>query len=210
MTQDLNGLILAGGQSARMGEDKSLIQYRNEPQVVYVYKLLQGLVSNTYVSVRKGQKVSFTDLVIEDAFDVHGPLNGLLSAHQFDRSKAWMVLAVDLPFISSSTVDRLIQERDQTMMATALVGAEKGLPEPLIAIWEPPALEVLEKYHLNGKDVFPSRFLNENQIKRVKSINEEELFNVNDKVDLEQAKSMIDKRLRQLLASLRINQKQLK
>lgn len=196
MKQDLNGLILAGGQSARMGEDKSLIKYRSEPQVVHVFKLLQGFVSDTYVSIRKGQKLDFTDKVIEDSFDAHGPLNGLLSAHETDRSRAWLVLAVDLPFISNSTIDRLIQERDQNMLATALMGTEKGLPEPLIAIWEPEALELLESHYLNGKDVFPSRFLNDNQIKLVKSINEEELFNVNDKLDLNKAKSMINKGLR--------------
>ena len=36
----MNGLVLSGGQSSRMGTDKALIDYHGIPQYAYVYDLL--------------------------------------------------------------------------------------------------------------------------------------------------------------------------
>lgn len=191
MDKDLNGLILIGGKSVRMGVNKSIIRYHEKPQVMHLLKLLENVISETYLSVRKGQSVEFTVQLIEDAFEVKGPLNGLLSAHKASPTKAWMVLAVDLPFVSKSTIERLINERDKSMFATTLINTE--LPEPLAAIWEPHALAVLTKHILKGDEIYPRKFLIDNPVKSIKAEGEE-LFNVNTKTDFEKAKSMIEQK----------------
>ncbi|MEQ9006433.1 MAG: NTP transferase domain-containing protein, partial [Ekhidna sp.] len=44
-----------GGQSSRMGTDKSALNYHGKPQVEYLFELLQSKLSKAFVSVRKGQ-----------------------------------------------------------------------------------------------------------------------------------------------------------
>ncbi|MEO9483918.1 MAG: NTP transferase domain-containing protein [Ekhidna sp.] len=192
MNEDLNGLILIGGQSTRMGEDKSAIQYHEKPQVQHLFELLSSSIPETYISMRKDQKIDFSNRLITDNLEVKGPLNGLLSAYEAFPFKAWLVLAVDMPFITDLTIEELIRERDMEVMATSLIGLESGLPEPLAAIWELQALKALKRHHLNGDEIFPRKFLTENQIKSVRVKSDKELFNVNDKMDFEKAKSIIE------------------
>ena len=55
----LNGLVLAGGKSQRMGEDKGQINYHGKPQREYLYDLLNGFTESTYMSCRPDQVSEF-------------------------------------------------------------------------------------------------------------------------------------------------------
>lgn len=175
----------------RMGQDKSILSYHGKPQGEHLLELVSGVVKETYVSVRKGQKAPFTDRIIEDAFEAKGPLNGLLSAHEAFPKRAWLALAVDMPFIAKGTVERLIAARDKSAVATAMVKSANDPPEPLVTIWEPWSLESLKEYYAEGKVVYPTSYLSTNAVKSVVAANEWELFNVNDPSDFEKASSRI-------------------
>ena len=49
----MNGLVLSGGQSSRMGRDKALIDYHGLPQYAYVYDLLLGFCDKVFISSKK-------------------------------------------------------------------------------------------------------------------------------------------------------------
>src|SRR3546814_9342702 len=57
----LNGLILCGGKSHRMQEDKSLLKYRGIPHWQYICDLLDPIVDDTWISCRKDQAGQFED-----------------------------------------------------------------------------------------------------------------------------------------------------
>ncbi|MDH4260629.1 MAG: NTP transferase domain-containing protein, partial [Gammaproteobacteria bacterium] len=52
----LNGLVLAGGYSSRMREDKAALAYRQRPQLEQAFELLAPFVSQAWVSVRADQR----------------------------------------------------------------------------------------------------------------------------------------------------------
>lgn len=174
-----------------MGFDKSMIPYHGKPQSQHLFELLTEMLEETYLSVRRDQEMVFTDKVIIDAFDAKGPLNGLLSAHKAFPDIAWLVLAVDMPFIRPRTISKLIEHRGKEM-ATAYVNSENGHPEPLMAIWEPHALEILMDHHKKGRDVYPSEFLQRNDIRTLEPREDAILFNVNTPSDFERAKRVIN------------------
>ena len=92
------GLVLAGGQSTRMGKDKGLIPYHGLPQREYLYHLLSRVCDKTFLSIRPDQKDEIDDMeVIIDKDEYKGPYNGLLSAHKEYPEVAWLVVACDLP-----------------------------------------------------------------------------------------------------------------
>jgi len=95
------GLVLSGGKSTRMGQDKGLITYHGIPQRDHLYKILDEVCDRTYLSIRKDQKeaIAAEFNTIVDRNEYRGPYNGLLSAHKAFPDVAWLVLACDLPLI---------------------------------------------------------------------------------------------------------------
>ncbi|MEP0987573.1 NTP transferase domain-containing protein [Ekhidna sp.] len=188
---ELYGLVLMGGQSSRMGTDKSVLNYHGKPQVEYLFDLLQSKLSKAFVSVRKGQSVGFTEHVIEDSLDTNGPINGIISAMRAHPDKSWLVLAVDLPFVTELTIDQLIKNRDQTALGTSLATQETGLPEPLIAIWEAHARPVLEEFHIEQDMRCPRKFMMNHEVHLAHPQDDQELYNANNPDEYEFAKSLI-------------------
>ena len=89
----------------------------------------------------KGEK-SQNQNEIEDTFFNLGPFGGICSAFQKDPNSAWMVLAIDLPFVNEDLVKLLLEKRNPSKVATAIKGKGKQFPEPLITIYEPKAYPV--------------------------------------------------------------------
>lgn len=137
---ELYGLILAGGESSRMGSDKSLLNYHGLPQAEYLYHLAKSLNLPSFISCRSGQieRLKLSELpVITDRFTGFGPLGGILSAMATYPDKAWLVMACDLPLLTSETLNDLIRARDPQKLATAYFNQERKQFEPLFAIYEP-------------------------------------------------------------------------
>lgn len=191
LTDNLYGLVLAGGKSSRMQQDKGELQYHAAiSQRTFLYDLLNKFCAKTFISCRQNQLQNLEKgqefIVDEDLYG--GPLNGLLSAHHQFADKAWLILAVDLPLITTETIQKLLKERDSSKMATAYATAASKLPEPLIAIWEPASLVKAEEYAKADK-FCPRKFLISADIKLVFPANDEELFNANFYADYLEAKN---------------------
>ena len=179
-TENLYGLILAGGNSTRMGKDKDRIVYHGTPQSIYLYRLLDNLCPKTYLSIRAEQSEQYREYnAVVDENIYPGPFNGLLSAHNENPDVAWLVIACDLPLINTDTLQLLINERDKSKMATALATQKTGLPEPLAAIWEPGGLEQVPEYLENSQSSCPRKFLLNSEIKLVTPRKDEVLLNAN-------------------------------
>jgi molybdopterin-guanine dinucleotide biosynthesis protein A len=142
----LNALILSGGKSTRMGEDKSLISYHGVSQQDYLFRIFKGLEINCFVSCRPDQATNISKPSVPDSFIGLGPYGGILSAFQYDPDAAWLVIACDLPLISQKEIMYLISERNHRKMATACYNPETEFPDPLFTIWEPKSYQTLLSY----------------------------------------------------------------
>ncbi|CAI9120051.1 NTP transferase domain-containing protein [Brytella acorum] len=151
----LYGLVLAGGRSTRMGQDKAGLLYGDAPQLEAAYRRLRAVVDKAFVSVRQDQhddplRAGFPQIV--DAPDTSGPAAGLLAAHAARPDAVWLVLACDLPLLDDGTIENLIAARDGTHMAIAYRSEHDGLPEPLCTLWEPAGLEALKAQLATGRN----------------------------------------------------------
>lgn len=140
----LYGLILCGGRSLRMQQDKSQLDYHGIPQWQYLYQLLAPLTEKVYLSCRADQQLDTALPVITDSIDDAGPATGILSAFKAFPDKAWLVLACDLPLISAQSLELLIASRNVGKEATAFISSFKQSPEPLMTIWETAGLKRLD------------------------------------------------------------------
>ncbi|MCU0450045.1 MAG: NTP transferase domain-containing protein [Bernardetiaceae bacterium] len=176
----LYGLVLAGGQSRRMGHDKGLIAYHGRPQREYALDLLAPFCERAFISCRPDQVAELAHLPhLPDTFLGLGPLGGILSAGQAHPHAAWLVVACDLPLLTARTLAYLVQHRDPTKTATALTGTDgTGFPEPLICIWEPRAYGQALHFLASGYSC-PRKILINSNIKLLAPPVVAELANVN-------------------------------
>ncbi len=153
---ELYGVLLAGGSSVRMGKDKAQLRYGNRSQLEIALDLAGRHCSRVFLSLRQDQAVPIEAktagiAIIRDPVENTGPLAGILAALQEHPGKPWLILAVDLPFLNSDTLDYLINNRDADCPFTAFNSNFDGLPEPLCAIYEPMALPLLQDFfHKRG------------------------------------------------------------
>lgn len=191
----LKGLILCGGRSTRMQQDKSLIPYHGVPQWQYLYDLVKAHVPDTYLSFRADQQPALSDNipVITDNVEGAGPAVGLLSAHAAFPDAAWLVLACDLPLISRQSVDFLLQHRNSEKDATTFISPVNLLPEPLIAIWEPSGLQKLKLSFESGKNC-PRKTLLQADILQLESPWATEQFNANTPEEMKEAEYAVKHR----------------
>ncbi|MCF6348528.1 MAG: NTP transferase domain-containing protein [Flavobacteriaceae bacterium] len=145
----IQGLILAGGKSSRMGKDKTALNYHGKSQLEHTVRLLEDNLLTTFVSVATNHQLENFE-TIQDKFVDLGAFGAICSAFQHNPNKAWLVLATDLPFVDDNLIKLLLKHRDSQKIATAIKGKSKQFVEPLIAIYEPKAYPVLLSYLAQG------------------------------------------------------------
>ena len=179
----LNGLILAGGKSSRMGRDKSQIVFHELPQRHHLFNLLKPFCNKVYLSCKSATNIPHDLNPLPDQFDIDSPLNGILTAFVHDPDAAWLAIAVDMPFVDTVTLETLIQNRKPDKVASCFFDSDGAKPEPLLTIWEPRAFPLLREFQKRGA-ISPRRFLMENDIHLLSVPDKRALVNVNTEGDL--------------------------
>ncbi len=108
----IDGVLLAGGRSRRMGgEDKGLLDWRGQPMVYWVAQALRPHVATLWLSANRNSMAyaPYADAVLADVLpDFPGPLAGLHAAAA--RSHAdWLLIApCDMPWLSGALFAHLL------------------------------------------------------------------------------------------------------
>lgn len=192
-TSQLNGLVLAGGKSKRMGAAKDLIQWHGKEQRYYAADMLKDFCEEVFISCRQAQLEHFNPRynALTDTFLDMGPFGGILSALRSQRDKAWLVIACDLPLLNAETIGFLIKNRNAQKIATTFESPHDGLPEPLITIWESQSYPALLNFL--GKGITcPRKVLMNSDVRILKPLQPETLMNVNTPEDAEMVKGILN------------------
>jgi molybdopterin-guanine dinucleotide biosynthesis protein A len=149
----LYGLVLAGGKSRRMGQDKAILLHGRRSQLAYVVRVLEGLVDRVFVSTRaeqqdESERSQFEQIV--DRYQDMGPVAGILSAMDEHPEVDWLVVACDLPNIDARTVSHLLDHRSSAKPFSAYSSNHDGLPEPLCAIYASGSADIVRGFVAEG------------------------------------------------------------
>ena len=189
---DITGFVLAGGRSRRMGRDKAQIPWEGGTLLSLAMSHMRQVVAETYV-VGGTHSVDGCG-VLADNFSSRGPLAGIHSALQHSRTDWNLVLAIDLPLVSSALLEFIAESCDQGNDAvTVRLG---GHFQPLCAAYHQRLLPEIES-RLEAGELSIHRLL---EVARTRIMDEEELLsagfpgemllNVNTPEDLERAKQL--------------------
>jgi len=150
------GLVLAGGESRRMGHDKALISIHGKPAFFHAAKLLKNFCETVFVSCRENQDL-MSNLVeqptwLKEVFDHQeyadkGPLSGLLSCMaqlDIDQNETFtaeipfdglLVLGCDYRNMTQETLGRLVAVGQTQNRICCYHNHITGFIEPLVAYY---------------------------------------------------------------------------
>ncbi len=151
---NISGILLAGGRSKRMGQNKARMTFRGRELYTYPLEVLERLCSEVLVSAPQGIfPDNFPFPIIPDIHPGLGPLAGIHSCLRSVTGDRAIVLSCDTPFITTGFLEALYSAMND---APAIAGTdETGRPQPLAAIYRsslwPLAEELLEtgNYRMN-------------------------------------------------------------
>src|SRR5512135_1522079 len=139
MIADCTALILAGGDSRRMGQDKAALLLDGKTFLEHVSATMQQVFPKVIVSVRQPRDGVALPQVCDEVA-ASGPLAGLVAGLAQADTPWVFALACDMPFVSIAVVQRLAQHRASHDAVVPVVG---GHPQPLAAFYSVDTLSVM-------------------------------------------------------------------
>ncbi|MDK2779574.1 MAG: molybdenum cofactor guanylyltransferase [Pseudomonadota bacterium] len=109
------GIILAGGNSSRMGGDKALLPIHGMTLLEHTTAVVRDCLQTVWISRRQDQPLpAGSDRTVYDSISDAGPLAGIAAALQAaltdGRFNGMLIVPVDLPLLTADTLRPLLQE----------------------------------------------------------------------------------------------------
>ena len=174
---DITGIILSGGKSTRMGENKAFIEIGGIPILKRIHTLFEKLFNEIIIVTNdKDLFANFPARIYSDLFPNHGVLAGLYTGLFFSSFHHSFCVACDMPFLKESMIDYLLQEMGDY---DVIVPRTDEGPEPLHAVYSKNCLDPIKKVIEEGRysilDFYP--------MVRVKTIGPQELISVDPSME---------------------------
>ena len=183
-------VILCGGRSSRMGEDKALLPFSNSNSLAeYQYNRLKPYFKNTYISSKVNKfdflKNKTTNLIL-DKGEEYSPLVALETIIESVKSQKVFIITVDTPLVKIESIKKLI---DESSKYDATVAQTKRTHN-LCGVFDKSSL--LQIKAMLNNDIHKVGYLLKNiNTSYVNFPLENEFINVNDKDEYQRAKSLI-------------------
>ena len=145
MIADCTAIIMAGGDSQRMGSDKASLLLGEQTLLQRVIATMQKIFPQVIISVRQHRPEIYLPQVCDEQF-AGGPLAGLAAGLGHITTPWAFVVACDMPFVETAVVELLGQYRGKCQ---AVVPVVQGHPQPLAAFYARSGLGAI-RAHLAG------------------------------------------------------------
>jgi len=146
MANSLTALLLAGGRSHRLGQDKRFLKFKGKPLILRAYEATSALADEVWVLLAEPQdepkiREALGARSLRFAFDPEpgaGPLGALAGVLPRVKTKFALLLAVDHPHLTGEFLKRLIEYGEsQVPEAEVIVPLWQGVPQVACAFYRP-------------------------------------------------------------------------
>jgi len=198
MITDVTGVLLAGGKSRRMGEDKRYLYVGERTLLERSCAALQKIFSQVYVVVAQDSpELKLNVPVIRDLIPDCGSFGGLYTGLRQATTPHIFLAACDMPFINGDVVRYMARFKDEIDI---VIGQWKTRLQPTHAIYGKRCLGVMESMiearhrkiqSLVQEATLRVHVLNESELRQIDP-DGRSLVNVNTPLDLQVARTLDD------------------
>lgn len=183
----VTGIILAGGKSLRMGQEKGLVELNAKPLIHYAIEAFQPLCQHILISTNSDAYAYLSFPKIKDKFPDSGPMGGIFSCLAESITERNLVLSCDMPFINTAFLEVLLQSSKENDIVVPW--HEENHYEPMCAYYHKNMAKVFQKFILNNNFKIPDAFQVSKTLKFVLDkkaayFSKDLFYNVNSKHDL--------------------------
>jgi molybdopterin-guanine dinucleotide biosynthesis protein A len=189
------GVVLAGGRSRRMGEDKAGVLLGGQTMASRVIALMRpqvcaiALSSNAFFDQNQNLPV-----ISDGEFSFEGPLAGILAGMRWTLRDvppaSWIAtVPTDAPFLPRDLVARLLAANPSPSVAR--IAASEGNLHPVVGLWPVTLAPTLETWLATGRSRRVRDWLAEIAHVVVAFENDDAFFNVNTPADMKAATVML-------------------
>jgi molybdopterin-guanine dinucleotide biosynthesis protein A len=189
---DLSGVVLAGGRAGRLkGQDKTKLRFGRQTLLERTLDILNPLCSETLISSNTLETCS-NYRIIPDRRKGQGPLGALYSCLLAARNPYLLIVATDMPFITTGALQKLWQEREG--FEVVIPKSPDGM-QPLAALYSRecilPIQAQLEQGNLKIRSFFSEVRVKVINCQDFPGIYHKNIFlNINSPADLQKARSL--------------------
>jgi molybdopterin-guanine dinucleotide biosynthesis protein A len=188
MQNNFTGIILSGGKSSRMGENKAFIEIEGTPIIYRIHSLFEKLFKEIIIVTDQIERFSNINAKIySDLFPNKGVLAGIYTGLFFSNFQYAFCAACDMPFLKESVIRFLMKK---TGGYEVVVPKTKDGLQPLHAIYSKNCLEPIKKIIEQNKfkilDLYPMvrvKIIMEREFSDLDPMNES-FININTPEDL--------------------------
>ena len=147
--QNITGVILAGGESKRMGSDKGLVVYKKIPLIEYSIKLLESFCNEIIISTNEPSHYrQYGFQIVDDEYKNSGPMGGIHASLKKSVNYLNLILACDMPHITRQVIDALISHSTKDRITVPTL---RGRREPLCGLYPRVTYFQLEHWLVAGR-----------------------------------------------------------
>jgi molybdopterin-guanine dinucleotide biosynthesis protein A len=141
----VEGAVLCGGASTRMGRDKATLEHEGVPLARRVAGALGECLARVRLVAKQGELPALGLDVIVDRHPARAPMVGVAAALAACEASAVLVAACDLVHLDPRVVLALLALAPVDGKADAIAPLGPNGPEPLLAVYRPRLLPELER-----------------------------------------------------------------
>lgn len=178
-----NCVILAGGKSSRMGQDKTLLPFGGEVSLAhYLFKKMQVEFENVYVSSKFQKFLPPLNLIQDDVKDDFSPMLALYSILSKFK-KPIFIIPADMPFVKYQTIQTLGSLSDKY---DVVVAKDRTHRHSLCGFFSPSIAHLAKELYEKGSHKI-GILLDLINLKEIEFIDENQFFNINYPDDYKKA-----------------------
>jgi molybdopterin-guanine dinucleotide biosynthesis protein A len=201
---DRSAIILGGGSSSRLGQDKGALRLNNKALLNHVIDAVKGAAGEVIIVTSSEERAEQYSKIVSpnvrfavDISESMGPLVGALTGFKAAKGQYSLLLPFDLPFVSKEIVSLLFD---------LCVGKAAAIPrwpniqiEPLCAVYKTDqALEAAKKALANNEFDMRAMISKLRGVRYISTLVIEQLdpdlhtfFNINTPLDLKKAEAIL-------------------
>lgn len=189
-------VILSGGQSSRMGEDKSLMLLDNKTTMIeYLYERLTPIFDNVYISAKtdKFEKLQLPNkqLILDTNQTTSSPMIAFETIFQTLKDEKVFIITVDTPFVEEGTIKELIKKSND--FSITIAKDTENNTHNLCGVFSRDVIPTIQE--MIKQDIHKINYMikNSKNYQEIVFENSEQFLNINTKESYQEAKNVLKK-----------------